>query len=68
MLLEVNDDLVYEISTVVSEVLKEFQKVMPPELPHELPSRWVIDYQIELMLGYKPPVRVPYQVAPLELV
>lgn len=65
-LLEVQDDLVYEIPSVVADVLKEFQDVMPSELPHKLPSRRAIYHQIELMSGCKLFAQDPYQMAPME--
>lgn len=66
-LLEIPDDLVYDIPPDVWDILEEFSDVMPPELPCELSPRRAINHQIELVPGCKPPAQAPYQMAPLEL-
>lgn len=41
--------------------------MLPDELPPVLPPRRVIDHEIELVPGAKPPTRAPYRMAPPEL-
>ncbi|XP_039048982.1 uncharacterized protein LOC120189924 [Hibiscus syriacus] len=51
----------------VQAVLRDFEDVMPYELPKELPPRRLVDHEIELILGVKPPAKYPYRMSPPEL-
>ena len=62
-----NDDLVYEISTIVLDILKEFQDIMSPDLPQTLPPHWAVNHQIELISIEKPLARASYWMSPLKL-
>ena len=52
---------------VIEIILKKYVDVMPDQLLKTLSPRREIDHQIELVLGSKPPARVPYRMAPPEL-
>ncbi|KAK9148304.1 hypothetical protein Scep_007061 [Stephania cephalantha] len=56
-----------EVPDMVVEVLEDFNDVMPAELPKELPPQRVIDHEIELIPGSRPPAQAPYRMAPKEL-
>lgn len=56
-----------EVPTEVQDVLDEFKDVMPNALPKKLPPQRVVDHQIELEPGAKPPAMSPYRMAPPEL-
>ncbi|KAK9113309.1 hypothetical protein Syun_020106 [Stephania yunnanensis] len=47
--------------------IQDFNDVMPAELPKELPPQRVIDHEIELVPGSRPPAQAPYRIAPKEL-
>lgn len=46
-----------EVPNEVSEILKEFEDVMPPELPKRLPPRREVYHKIELEQGARPPLQ-----------
>lgn len=60
---KVNNDL----PTDFIKLLEEFGDLLPNELPKVLPPRRVVDHEIEMLPGAKPPARGPYRMAPLEL-
>ncbi|KAE8689381.1 putative amine oxidase [Hibiscus syriacus] len=61
------DDNLGTVPKNVQEVLRDFEDVMPGELPKELPPRWLVDHEIELIPGVKPPAKCPYRMSPPEL-
>ena len=61
------DDVEGEVPSVVLDVLRRYEDVMPDQLPKHLPPRWAVDHQIELASGAKPPAHAPYKISPLEL-
>ncbi|KAL0463273.1 UNVERIFIED_CONTAM: hypothetical protein Slati_0214900 [Sesamum latifolium] len=56
------------ILDVIKKLLKEFEDVMLDELPRKLPLKRVVDHEIELVPGTKPPTRAPYRMSQPELV
>ncbi|KAA0041705.1 uncharacterized protein E5676_scaffold594G00420 [Cucumis melo var. makuwa] len=48
-------------------VLEKYRDVMPDSLPKSLPPRRMIDHEIELVLGAKPPTKNAYHMVPPEL-
>ncbi|KAA0062527.1 uncharacterized protein E6C27_scaffold43900G00020 [Cucumis melo var. makuwa] len=48
-------------------VLEKYSDVMPDSLPKSLPPRRMIDHEIELLPGAKPPAKNAYRMAPPEL-
>ncbi|KAL0555982.1 hypothetical protein IC582_004485 [Cucumis melo] len=48
-------------------VLEKYGDVMPDSLPKSLPPRRMIDHEIELVPGTKPPAKNSYRMAPPEL-
>ncbi|KAL0354320.1 UNVERIFIED_CONTAM: hypothetical protein Sangu_1013300 [Sesamum angustifolium] len=50
------------------KLLKEFEDVMPDELPRSLPLKRVVDHEIELVPGTKPPAKKLYRLSQPELV
>ncbi|TYK15860.1 reverse transcriptase [Cucumis melo var. makuwa] len=56
--------------TVLKEimcVLEKYRDVMPDSLPKSLPPQRMIDHEIELVPGAKPPPKNAYRMAPPEL-
>ncbi|KAL4013262.1 hypothetical protein IC575_025424 [Cucumis melo] len=51
----------------IMRVLEKYRDVMPDSLPKSLPPRRMIDHEIELVPGAKPPVKNAYRMAPPEL-
>ncbi|XP_070004238.1 uncharacterized protein [Nicotiana sylvestris] len=51
----------------VKELLLEFEDVMPQDMPKRLPPRRIVDHEIELVPGVKPPARAPYRMSQPEL-
>lgn len=64
--LEMEDDT-SKTPEEVAQVIADFSEVMPNELPKNLPPRRLIDHEIELVPGAKPPARSPYRMSPPEL-
>jgi hypothetical protein len=50
-----------------SELLAEFQDVMPDQLPAGLPPKREVDHKIELLPGTRPPSRPTYHMSASEL-
>lgn len=48
-------------------VLEKYSDVMPDSLPKSLPPRRMIDHEIELLPGAKPPAKNAYRMGPPEL-
>ncbi|XP_039013228.1 uncharacterized protein LOC120142797 [Hibiscus syriacus] len=61
------DDNLGTVPKNVQEVLRDFEDVIPGELPKELPPRRLVDHEIELIPGVKPPAKCPYRMSPPEL-
>ncbi|XP_039053116.1 uncharacterized protein LOC120195059 [Hibiscus syriacus] len=61
------DDNLGMVPRNVKEVLRDFEDVMPGELTKELPPRRLVDHEIELIPGVKPPAKCPYRMSPPEL-
>ncbi|KAE8690049.1 hypothetical protein F3Y22_tig00110929pilonHSYRG00045 [Hibiscus syriacus] len=57
------DDNLGMVPRNVQEVLRDFEDVMPGELPKELPPRRLVDHEIELIPGVKPPAKCPYRMS-----
>lgn len=51
----------------VTEVLSEFEDLLPMELPKELSPRHEVDHKIDLVPGVVPLGRPPYRMASVEL-
>ena len=51
----------------IMRVLEKYRDVMPDSLPKSLPPRRMIDHEIELVPGAKPPAKNAYRMAPPEL-
>ena len=51
----------------ILSVLEKYKDVMPDSLPKSLPPRRMIDHEIELLPGAKPPAKDAYRMAPPEL-
>ncbi|KAL0556481.1 hypothetical protein IC582_004995 [Cucumis melo] len=51
----------------IMRVLEKYHDVMLNSLPKSLPPRRMIDHEIELVLGAKPPAKNAYRMAPSEL-
>ncbi|KAA0063458.1 uncharacterized protein E5676_scaffold110G00320 [Cucumis melo var. makuwa] len=51
----------------IVRVLEKYRDVMPDSLPKSLPPRRMIDHEIELVPGAKPPAKNAYRMAPPEL-
>ncbi|TYK26611.1 reverse transcriptase [Cucumis melo var. makuwa] len=51
----------------IMRVLEKYRDVMPDSLPKSLSPRRMIDHEIELVPGAKPPVKNAYRMAPPEL-
>ncbi|KAA0041960.1 reverse transcriptase [Cucumis melo var. makuwa] len=51
----------------IMRVLEKYHDVMPDSLPKSLPPRRMIDHEIELVPGAKPPAKNAYRMAPPEL-
>ena len=51
----------------ILSVLEKYKDVMPDSLPKSLPPRRMIDHEIELLPGAKPPAKNAYRMAPPEL-
>ncbi|TYK22097.1 reverse transcriptase [Cucumis melo var. makuwa] len=51
----------------IVRVLEKYRDVMPDSLPKSLPPRRMIDHEIELVSGEKPPAKNAYRMAPPEL-
>ncbi|XP_074282705.1 uncharacterized protein LOC141607243 [Silene latifolia] len=58
------DTYVVSVEPQVKEVLEDNKDVMPDQLPMTLPPRRLVDHQIELIPGTRPPARGPYRMAP----
>ena len=65
-LVEIHEGHNAEVPDSVAGIIKEFRDIMPSELPKELPPQQPIDHKIEFMSGAKPPVQVPYRMAPVK--
>ena len=48
-------------------VLEKYRDVILDSLPKSLPSRRMIDHEIELVPGAKPPAKNAYRMVPLKL-
>ena len=48
-------------------MLEKYRDAMPDSLPKSLPPRRMIDHEIELVPGAKPPAKNAYRMAPPEL-
>ncbi|TYK28653.1 reverse transcriptase [Cucumis melo var. makuwa] len=55
------------VSKEIVRVLEKYRDVMPDSLPKSLPPRRMIDHEIELVPGAKPPAKNAYRMAPPEL-
>ncbi|KAA0060640.1 uncharacterized protein E6C27_scaffold22G005260 [Cucumis melo var. makuwa] len=51
----------------IMRMLEKYRDVMPDSLPKSLPPRRMIDHEIELVPGAKPPAKNAYRMAPPEL-
>ena len=51
----------------ILSVLEKYKDLMPDSLPKSLPPRTMIDHEIELLPGAKPPAKNAYRMAPPEL-
>ncbi|KAL4030901.1 hypothetical protein IC575_009155 [Cucumis melo] len=51
----------------IMRVLEKYRDVMPDSLPKSLPPQRMIDHEIELVPGAKPPAKNAYRMAPSEL-
>ena len=57
------DDVEGEIPSVVHDLLRRYEDVMPDQLPKHLPPRRAVDHRIELVPGAKPPAHTPYKMS-----
>ncbi|XP_022866547.1 uncharacterized protein LOC111386316 [Olea europaea var. sylvestris] len=51
------------IPNLVKRLIQEFEDIMSDELLKKLPPRRMIDHEIELIPGVKPPARAPYHMS-----
>ena len=61
------DDVEWEVPSVMLDVLWRYEDVMSDQLSKQLPPRRAVDHRIELVPGTKPPAHAPYKISPLEL-